>query len=120
MCRCFIQLSYSNYAIKNTLDAIRTHDLPLRRRLLYPAELPGLGSRGSKQTFGFVGYPYIPSEIYLIIKIFDCNNLFFTNLKSGIIARFFYFLKSNFLNRLLSYHNSWHNMCRKRLSKALI
>ncbi len=23
-----------------TLDAIRTHDLPLRRRLLYPAELP--------------------------------------------------------------------------------
>ena len=25
-----------------TLDAIRTHDLPLRRRLLYPAELPGL------------------------------------------------------------------------------
>ena len=27
---------------KNTLDAIRTHDLPLRRRLLYPAELPGL------------------------------------------------------------------------------
>ena len=24
-----------------TLDAIRTHDLPLRRRLLYPAELPG-------------------------------------------------------------------------------
>ena len=27
-----------------TLDAIRTHDLPLRRRLLYPAELPGLTS----------------------------------------------------------------------------
>ncbi len=31
-----------NFCNKNTLDAIRTHDLPLRRRLLYPAELPGL------------------------------------------------------------------------------
>ena len=27
-------------AQKNTLDWIRTNDLPLRRRLLYPAELP--------------------------------------------------------------------------------
>ena len=26
----------------STLDAIRTHDLLLRRQLLYPAELPGL------------------------------------------------------------------------------
>ncbi len=58
---------------KNTRDAIRTHDLPLRRRLLYPAELLGLGSRGFKQAFGFLGYLYNPSYLYTNIKIFLCK-----------------------------------------------
>ena len=66
-----------NPSFLSTLDAIRTHDLPLRRRLLYPAELPGRGSRGSRQTFGFLGYLYIPSASYRIIKISFCKVYYF-------------------------------------------
>ena len=63
-----------------TRDAIRTHDLPLRRRLLYPAELLGLGSRGFKQAFGFWGTCIIPRIPILTQKFFfaspDIKNLF--------------------------------------------
>ena len=39
-----IQIRQNNksHSVLFTLEAIRTLDLPLRRRLLYPAELPGL------------------------------------------------------------------------------
>lgn len=33
---------FAKIVLKNTPDWIRTNDLPLRRRLLYPAELPRL------------------------------------------------------------------------------
>jgi hypothetical protein len=36
--------------------------------LLYPAELPGLGSRGFRQAFGFWGTCIIPHTFYAIIK----------------------------------------------------
>ena len=45
-------------AFCGTLDEIRTHDLPLRRRTLYPAELQGLinfslaGSKGPRLCLG--------------------------------------------------------------------
>ncbi len=38
-------------------------------------------NRGSKQTFGFLGFLYIPSVTYAIIKIFDCNILFLLIIK---------------------------------------
>ena len=52
-------------ALKFTLDWIRTNDLPLRRRLLYPAELPGhlLSTKVHRPCVYF----------YTIIEIFFCK-----------------------------------------------
>ena len=67
-----------------TRDAIRTHDLPLRRRLLYPAELLGLGSRGLRQAFGLWGTCIIPHKIYVITKIFDCKMFYYFCLRYNL------------------------------------
>ena len=65
-----IRQDKKTYPVLFTRDAIRTHDLPLRRRLLYPAELLGLGSRGLNKRLVSWGTCIIPHTFILTQTFF--------------------------------------------------